>query len=116
MTLRRSPIRRKPRTDPVTSELFLRVIARDEGCVGFGLGADPCAGRLTLDHVQDGYGRMGKRAPSDMAHLVTLCWHHHLDGWATSHRPELRAYLLGFPGAHDAHVDPCPGCPPRVLA
>ena len=36
---------------------------------------------------------MGKRAPSDAAHLVTLCWHHHLDGWATAHRPELRAYL-----------------------
>jgi hypothetical protein len=36
---------------------------------------------------------MGKRAPSDMAHLVTLCEHHHLDGWATSHRPLLRRYL-----------------------
>jgi hypothetical protein len=47
---------------------------------------------LTLDHVKE-QPRMGKRAPSDMAHLVTLCWHHHLDGWATAHRPQLRRYL-----------------------
>lgn len=51
-----------------------------------------CSGRETLDHVKD-QPMMGKRAPSDPAHLVTLCWHHHLDGWATSHRPELRDYL-----------------------
>lgn len=86
------------------------VLERDQGCVArlfFPVVAtgrvafhgttemhyDECAGKLTLDHVQDGYGRMGKRAPSDPAHLVTLCAHHHLDGWATSHRPELRAYL-----------------------
>jgi hypothetical protein len=24
---------------------------------------------------------------------VTICEHHHLDGWATSHRPLLRRYL-----------------------
>jgi hypothetical protein len=36
---------------------------------------------------------MGKRAPSDLAHLVSVCEWHHLYGWATSHRPELRAYL-----------------------
>jgi DNA modification methylase len=40
---------------------------------------------------------MGKRAPSDMAHLVVLCeWHHLQSGWATAHRPELRAYLKGL--------------------
>ncbi len=52
-----------------------------------------CSGPLTLDHVRD-QPMMGKRAPSDMQHLVTLCAFHHLEsGWATSHRPELRAYL-----------------------
>jgi len=102
--MKRSPIKRHPHKDPVTPALRLAVLERDhEACVapwielfsGSGelrlLGI--CRGRLTLDHVQDGGGRMGKRAPSDMAHLVTLCEHHHLDGWATSHRPELRAYL-----------------------
>lgn len=83
------------RRDPVTASLRLAVLARDGGCVAVTLGEPPadCAGRLTLDHVKD-QPRMGKRAPSDERHLVTLCWAHHLEsGWATSHRPELRAYL-----------------------
>jgi hypothetical protein len=64
-----------------------------------------CRGPLQLDHVKDqphvgapivkrGPDRKRRyRAPSDVAHLVTICAHHHLDGWATSHRPELRDYL-----------------------
>lgn len=81
------------RSDPVTSQLRLAVFERDGGCVAPRLGAtDDCAGRLTVDHVKD-QPRMGKRAPSDMAHLASLCYRHHLDGWATSHRPELREYL-----------------------
>lgn len=88
--------------DPVTPELRGAVMLRDGWrCVAPQLGApDLCAGRLTLDHVRDQphvgdpvTKRKGRRAPSDPAHLVTLCWHHHLDGWATSHRPELREYL-----------------------
>lgn len=56
-----------------------------------------CSGRSTLDHVKDA-PRMGKRAPSDPAHLVTLCEFHHLGSkagrnWATANRPALRAYL-----------------------
>jgi hypothetical protein len=80
--------------DPVTSEVRHAVLYRDGWkCVALTLGAtDLCAGRLTLDHVKD-QPMMGRRAPSDEHHLVTLCWHHHLDGWATSHRPELRSYL-----------------------
>lgn len=94
------------RHDPVTPELRHAVFARDKGCVAPRLGArDPCRGMwgnpitltrdadLTLDHIQDWYGRMGRRAVSDAAHLVCLCWGHHLAGWATSHRAELRAYL-----------------------
>ena len=98
------------RPDAVTPRLWLAVVQRDRcRCVAPSLGAaDDCRGpfgenpwldaeqmfssSLTLDHVKD-QPRMGKRAPSDAAHLVTLCWHHHLDGWATAHRPELRAYL-----------------------
>jgi hypothetical protein len=85
------------RRDPVTPELRLAVLARDGGCIAVRLGADPadCRSPLTLDHVKD-QPRMGKRAPSDMAHLVAVCRGHHLDtGWATSHRPELREYLRG---------------------
>jgi hypothetical protein len=87
------------RRDPVTPETRDAVLQRDSGCVAsrvcdcLASHEDACFGRLTLDHVKD-QPRMGKRAPSDMAHLVTLCWHHHLgSGWATAHRPELRLYL-----------------------
>ena len=79
----------------MTPALRLAVLARDGGCVAVALGEPPhdCGGRLTLDHVKD-QPRMGKRAPSDERHLVTLCEQHHLwNGWATSHRPALRAYL-----------------------
>jgi hypothetical protein len=97
--MKRSPIRRHAHRDPVTPELRQAVLERDRGCLAPMLDpmveswSDWCSGRLTLDHVRE-QPMMGKRAPSDMAHLVTLCWHHHLEtGWATSHRPELRAYL-----------------------
>jgi hypothetical protein len=95
---------RRDRVTPATREAVLR---RDGGCVAAIL--DPghwCRDQwghthpsifldlMTLDHVQEGYGRMGVRAPSDPAHLVTLCWGAHLlSHWATSHRPELRDYL-----------------------
>jgi len=67
--------------------------------------SDECAGRLQLDHVksQPHVGapveKRGKRrrhryrAPSDPAHLVAVCAHHHLDGWATSHRGAIRDWL-----------------------
>ncbi len=88
----------KRHKDPVTPELRMAVLERDRECVAWRLdpaiGDGDCRGRLTLDHVKD-QPRMGVRAPSDMAHLVTVCEHHHLDGWATSHRPELREYLRG---------------------
>lgn len=101
------------RKDPVSPELWQAVVIRDwteahrrgavvtfNPCVAAFL--DPteslmCSGRSTLDHVKD-QPMMGKRAPSDLQHLVTLCFHHHLDGWATSHRELLREYLRGLYG------------------
>jgi hypothetical protein len=83
------------RKDPVTPELRAAVLARDWACVAPRLdpSAGQCRGVLTLDHVKS-QPMMGKRAPSDMEHLVTVCEHHHLwSGWATSHRPLLRRYL-----------------------
>ena len=97
-SLRPSSIRRKPHADPVTAAVALEVLRRDGGCVAIRLGGSSmdCEGRDTLDHVKD-EPMMGKRAPSDARHLVTLCEAHHLwTGWATSHRPELREYLRSF--------------------
>jgi hypothetical protein len=87
--------------DPVTADVASRVLARDGRCVApvVDPAVDRCAGRTTLDHVKDA-PMMGKRAPSDDAHLVALCWHHHLDGWATAHRPALREHLR----RHRGHV------------
>lgn len=74
--------------------LRAHVFQRDGGCMAPQL--DPtvkgCNGRLTVDHIKE-QPRMGKRAPDDEAHLVSMCVYHHLGGWATAHRPELRAYL-----------------------
>jgi hypothetical protein len=69
------------RRDAVSPTLRLRVFARDRGCVAPLLGGSvmDCWGRLTLEHVKD-EPRMGVRAPSDMAHLVTLCEGHTEDG------------------------------------
>lgn len=103
--LRRTPLRRSARkADPVTPDVRLAVFARDGGCVAVRLGEDPasCSGRLTLEHVKDAL-RMGKRAPSDTAHLVALCEGHTEDGaraghqWNTAreHRQAVRAYLEG---------------------
>jgi hypothetical protein len=98
------------RRDPVTPAIREAVLRRDGQCVAAILdpGHRVCRSRwgddhapteldlMTLDHVQEGYGQMGVRAPSDPAHLVTLCWGAHLlTHWATSHRPELRDYLAG---------------------
>lgn len=95
----------------MTSELRLNVILRDGYCVAEAL--DPMAGpcrdkwgellpanpwpdQFEVDHVR-AEPMMGKRAPDDMAHLVTLCsWHHQASGWATSHRPLLRDYLASL--------------------
>ncbi len=118
--MKRSFIRRKPHADPVTPTVYETVIERDRWaawnrrrtmypCVAAALFPDQsvmCSGRVTLDHVKD-EPQMGKRAPSDPQHLVTLCAYHHLEGWATSHRPLLRWYLRSIyenPGPSPAHA------------
>ena len=59
---------------------------------------------LTQDHIKD-QPMMGKKAPTDIDHLVTLCWKHHvLTGWATGHRPLLRDYLASFHDGRRATV------------
>lgn len=101
-------MKRRGHKDPVTPELHDRVIRRDMcqaarrgiatgwPCVATFLcpsTSGHCYGDLTLDHVKD-HPMMGKRAPSDEQHLVTLCRWHHIDTpWATSNRPLLREYL-----------------------
>lgn len=54
----------------------------------------PCSGEMERDHIHEhSGGTKAKRAPTTMETLVILCHHHHQDGWATAHRPELREYI-----------------------
>jgi hypothetical protein len=106
--------------DPVTPEIRLAVLARDGSCIAplVGGSAHDCWGRSTIEHVKDQL-RMGRRAPSDLGHLVSLCQGHTEDGrragfqWNTAkaNRAAIRAYLERIEDPHAAHVDPCsPTC------
>lgn len=62
--------------------------------------------KVTIAHVKDADAQaMGKRAPSDQAHLLLLCWGHHEGAgetggycWGTSRAglDKQRTYLAGF--------------------
>lgn len=113
--VRKVGLRRKPRpaADKVTPETRRTVLLRDllliGGCVqsrydpehvcrdAWGTPHAPDKlDRLTLDHVNEGYGRMGRRAPSDPDHLISACWSAHLGGWTTrKYNRELIRWILG---------------------
>lgn len=94
--------------DVVTPELHEHVLNRDRICIaarvveghqcrdqwGNPHRPDDLA-RLQLDHVQDGYGRLGRRAPSDARHLVAICAGAHIlsGGPSRELRAAERAYL-----------------------
>jgi hypothetical protein len=124
--------------DPVTNDVALFVLNRDQGCVAPRLGGTTmdCFGRNGLEHVK-AEPRMSKRAPSCPCALLTLCDGHREPGMRAGHvwctdagnRERCRELLVSFGygshteghaaeilarAAHDAHVDPCPGCPVRV--
>lgn len=91
--------------DRVTSELHAAVLVRDRACFLSKMDAghscrdqwgNPHAptdlAMLTLDHVKDA-PRMGKRAPSDLAHLVAMCWAGNVGVPSKAVREAERAYL-----------------------
>lgn len=105
------------RADAVSPELAAAVFARDGDCLAPRLGgtSHDCFGKRGLEHVQLGYGRMGKRAPATMGTLAVLCEGHREPGmrggyvWATDrrNREAMREYLRTVENPHAAHVDPC---------
>jgi hypothetical protein len=91
--------------DRVTPELHEAVLFRDRQCLLSAIEPDHvCRDRwgnmhepwawlhLTVEHVKD-QPRMGKRAPSDMAHLVALCYAANVGVPSKSQREAFRAYL-----------------------
>ena len=81
----------------IPADVRLVVLARDQGCVGFGRLPGDCGGGLELDHVRASHG-MGMKSSSEPSNLVTLCGRHHL--MRTEHgrlyRPLLLDYLEGI--------------------
>ncbi len=104
-SLRRSAPRpwRRAEDDKVGPEEAAHVLKRDGGCIVPRVDPEawPCSGRITLDHVQEDYGKMGDRAKSDRYHLVSVCEGHSEKGmragrqWNTSKegRRHEREYL-----------------------
>ena len=92
------------RRDSVTNEMWQAVVNRDAQAIWGASGSslsfrdwqrsrsgavcivellDPslsarCSGYQTVDHVKDG-PMMGRRAPSDLNHLVAMCSHHNVE-------------------------------------
>ena len=81
----------------MASEPWVCVANLITGITGAGLAHSrwgPCSGEMERDHVHEhAGGTKGKRALTTMETLVILCHHHHQDGWATAHRPEIREYI-----------------------
>jgi len=108
---------RKPHRDPVTPALREYILSRDKRC--FATRVEPehrCRDRwgilhrpdalelLTLDHVKDA-ARIGLRAPSDARHLVAMCFWANVNGWASAHRNEERAYLAAIGGRRASETE-----------
>lgn len=103
--MKRSPIRRRARKDPVTPETHAAVLVRDRACVlskrdpehvcrdQWGNRHDPDdLARLSLEHVKSEL-RAGRRAPSDPAHLVAMCHGANLAVPSKAEREWMRGYL-----------------------
>ena len=75
-------------------EEYDAVTARDKDCQAplIDPTCDPCTGRLTREHVRYA-AAMGGRRQTARTGMLILCIHHHLDGWATSHKNEEREHL-----------------------
>src|SRR5262245_14194837 len=99
------------RADGVTPELRDRVLRRDARCFAsrldfnhvcrdaWGVAHMPYdVQRLTLDHVHDEGGTIGKRAPSDEYHLVAMCAALNIAGPSRRVREAEREYLRRLRG------------------
>lgn len=100
----------RPPKPKVTADLRREVFERDGACVGYRLNSSHiCAdqwgtshspfalGRMSLEHVKDDL-RMGVKAESDRAHMITLCWRLNLQPPSKEQRAGFREYLARVEG------------------
>ena len=52
--------------------------------------------KLTVDHVHEGYGMMGKRAPSTERTMTGMCWAGNVRGPSKAVRAAQRTYLASL--------------------
>ena len=116
--IRRTPLLRRSRPKPwfraeedkVTPELREAVLLRDQVCFAAKVDlSHQCRDRfgkphrsddlskLSLDHVHE-FAQTGKRAESDMAHLIAACGWANNEGWCSAHRNDEREYLRRVEG------------------
>jgi len=106
--LRRTVALKRGRKPVLSAQVRAEVIWRDllkaGGCIAphldkdaglcrdrWGMPVRPdAAAALTVDHIREFPGGERRDIPR---WLVTACWGHHLGGWSTAHRPEIREYL-----------------------
>lgn len=88
------PRRRSRGLSPEEKEVYRHVEQRDGSCVAPAVdpGVDLCEGPIHREHVRYA-AAMGGRRITTRNGVVLLCRRHHMDGWATSHKPELRLHL-----------------------
>lgn len=77
----------------IPPDMRLRVLARDQGCVGFGRFPVECRGGLELDHVRASHG-IGLKSETTDGNLVALCGECHR--WKTENGRIARPILLGY--------------------
>lgn len=111
MTLRRYAPMKPSRGTVIPADTRLRVLRRDNGCVGFGRLPGDCAGGLELDHVRASHG-MGMKSETTDGNLVALCGAHHLYKTANGKaaRPILLDYLVATEHDHVELVEGCDEC------
>lgn len=80
----------------IPPDMRLRVLTRDNGCVGFGRFPVECSGPLELDHVRASHG-MGMKSRTEDDNLVSLCGncHRYKTAYGKEARPILLDYLEG---------------------
>ena len=88
----------------IPGPMRIRVLTRDNGCVGYDRLPGDCGGSLELDHVRAS-GAVGMKSLTCDCNLVALCSAHHRH--KTEHgrtvRPVLLDYLATF--AYGEHPD-----------
>ena len=87
-------VKKQVQTRKEAQDEYDAVTVRDQTCQAplMDPTCDPCAGRMTREHVRYAAAMGGKRITNRTGMLI-ICAHHALDGWCTSHKQQERDWL-----------------------